>query len=601
MLLRAALLALAIGLSPFSAGAAAAADAIPDEPGAIVLPDAPILQAVAADLDGDGSREVVRLVRGEEDAALAEIWGLGATGWALVDEPVQVLPAIRDGPRVNPVYAGVPLRLLVHRVAGVERVVVASQPRFDEIDSGPACCLVLHALVLEAGEVRRVAVAQPTEPVDGILAIDLDGDRTDELLTVRSLPPLGGISFPTDARVYRWADNVFGPPTASELPIGSGDTPFLIGDSDGRPGDEAAFISTLGPPGLYRIVFGPADSLTVDEFGAIVTGARGVPMGDRRGIAVVIGDEVALYRWPAFGPPGAVEASIPVREAELIGVVGVGGDAHLLVHEPSSSTLRALVLPSLTPVRGGRLTHSLSARAFGELPIAPYVGPVPGGGPDGAEAAIFAGHFLPSPAAGIPLPLSGATVSATLFGAEPVGLVADRGWMAILHSPHGTPPVAATGGRFDSPTPRSDSWLSIAPLSTILSPEVNDGVLDSAVTGALQIGDAAALTTGRTGFVADIAAPAGSRVLGTDVDPPVLSAPATVPAGGRLSVRVVPPAVDTPNPRYRTARIVITPAGHAYIATWTWRSSPSRRRWRWQSPLRSVRQRCSSAAKPRPM
>src|SRR5688500_182153 len=42
--------------------------AVPDEPGAFVLPDAPILQTVAADLDADGRRELVRLVRGDGEA-----------------------------------------------------------------------------------------------------------------------------------------------------------------------------------------------------------------------------------------------------------------------------------------------------------------------------------------------------------------------------------------------------------------------------------------------------------------------------------------------------------------------------------------------------
>lgn len=568
MLLRAALLALAIGLSPFSVRPVDAVDAVPDEPGAIVLPDAPILQAVAADLDADGSRELVRLVRGEADAALAEVWGLGTDGWALVAEPLQVLQPARSGPRVDPVYAGVPLRMLVHRVAGIERVVVASQPRFDEIDSGPACCLVLHALVLEAGELRRVPVAQPTDPVDGIRAIDLDGDGTDELLTNLSLQPLGGISFPTEARVYRWTDDGFAPPTVSELPVGSGDTPFLLGDSDGRPGEEAAIISTLGAPGLYRIALGADDELTVDEFSVVVTGARGVPMADGRGIAVVTGDEVALHRWPAFGPPGPVEVSVTVPGAELIGVVDISRQARLLVHQRSSSTLHVLGLPNLTPPQGGTVTRSPAAGTLSGLPVAPYVGPVPGGGPDGAEAVIFAGRFLPSPGVDTPLPLMGAAVSATLVGAEPVGLVAGRDWMAILHSPHGTPSVAATGGRFESPIPRADAWLSIAPLATVLTPERDDGVIDLEVSGALPIGARDTLATGPLGFEADVTAPAGSRVLGTDLDSSVVNAPVTVPADGRLSVPVIPPVVDTPNPRYRTALIVVTPAGHGYVATW---------------------------------
>lgn len=570
MLLRAALLALAIGLSPIPARPTDAAGPIADEPGAIVLPDAPLLQAVAADLDGDGSRELVRLIRGAEDAALVEVFSLGSRGWAPVGQPVEVLPASRSGPRIDPVYSGAPLRMLVHRAGGTERVVVASQPRLNEIDTGPPCCLLLHEIVIDGGELRRSAASQPTDPVDGILAIDLDGDGTDELLTARSLPVLGGISFPTEARVYRWTDGAFGAPTQSELPIGSGDNPFIIGDSDGRPGDEAAFISTLGPPGLYRIVLGPGDSLTVDEFGASVTGARAVPTADGRGIAVIAGDEVSVHEWPAFGPPGPATATSTLDGAELLGVVEITGQARLLVQQRASSTLHVLGLPNLTPRQGGTVTGSPAAGTLSGLPIAPYVGPLPGGGPDGGEAVLYAGRFLPSPGIETPLPFMGAAVSATLAGAEPVGLVAARDWLAILHSPYAGVRISPTGGRFVPLGSHPSAWLSIAPLGAVMSPESDDGLLEPPVLGAIATGARGTLATGPAGFVADVTAPSGSRVLAANLDPgSVLGAPREVPPSGRLSVTVVPPTFDTPNPRYRTAVMVLTPAGHGYVAAWS--------------------------------
>ena len=561
MLLRAALLALAVGLSPVSSRPSDGAETIADEPGAIVLPDAPLLQAVAADMDGNGSRELVRLIRGDSDAALVEVFSLGTRGWASVGQPVEVLPASRSGPRIDPVYAAVPLRMLVHRVGEAERVVVASQPRFDEIDSGPPCCLVLHEILIEGGELRRVAVSQPTDPVDGILAIDLDGDGTDELLTSRSLPVLGGISFPTEARVYRWTDGTFGAPMVTELPIGSGDTPFIVGDSDGRPGDEAAIISTLGPPGLYRIVLGPDDSLAVDEFGASVTAARGVPTADGRGIAVVDGGQVTVHSWPAFGPPGPATATATVNGAELLGVVEMMGEARILAHEPAGSVVHMLGLGNLTSFQGDFVGPSLSAAPLAGLPISPYVGPVPGGGPNGAEAVLFGGTLLPPPSAA-------ASISGTLAGAEPVGLVAARDWLAILHSPHGVLRLSPSGGRFDSPQPRADAWLSIAPLAVVMSPENDLGLLEPGLRGAIATGPRGRIATGPLGFVAEVIAPAGSRVIATERDRSVMGLPHEVPAGGRLSVPVVPPTVTTPNPRYRTALVVLTAAGHAYAASW---------------------------------
>src|SRR5918994_1532689 len=93
-----------------------------------VLPDAPILQTVVADVDGDGRRDLVRLVRGDGDAALVEVWIERGQTWAMLGQPVVAVRASRGGPRPDPVYLATPVRLLVRHVAGVERVTVASQP-----------------------------------------------------------------------------------------------------------------------------------------------------------------------------------------------------------------------------------------------------------------------------------------------------------------------------------------------------------------------------------------------------------------------------------------------------------------------------------------
>ncbi|HEX7196096.1 MAG TPA: hypothetical protein VF364_04580, partial [Candidatus Limnocylindria bacterium] len=89
MLVSAALLALLL-VTPLPGRAPAEAVAVvPGEPGVVVLPDAAILQTVAADLDADMRREVVRLVRGADEAVLAEVWGQDADGWRMRGEPVE--------------------------------------------------------------------------------------------------------------------------------------------------------------------------------------------------------------------------------------------------------------------------------------------------------------------------------------------------------------------------------------------------------------------------------------------------------------------------------------------------------------------------------
>jgi hypothetical protein len=53
-----------------------------------------------------------------------------------------------------------------------------------------------------------------------------------------------------------------------------------------------------------------------------------------------------------------------------------------------------------------------------------------------------------------------------------------------------------------------------------------------------------------------------------DFDPSVVRTPIVVPATGRVDAPFIPPAVTTANPRYRATLLVMTPAGHARLASW---------------------------------
>ena len=108
MLLPATLLALLLAAPVSGPAQATAVAAVPDEPGVVILPDAPILQTVVADVDADGRREVVRLVVGPGEAVLAEVWGLDAGRWRLRGDPVEVVPPWRIGTRIDRVYQATP-------------------------------------------------------------------------------------------------------------------------------------------------------------------------------------------------------------------------------------------------------------------------------------------------------------------------------------------------------------------------------------------------------------------------------------------------------------------------------------------------------------
>ena len=539
--------------------------AAPDEPGAHVLPDAAILQVVAADLDGDGTRELVRLVRGDGDAVLAEVWADRGGTWELLGEPVEVVPPSRVGQRIDDVFAATPVRLLVRRVAGSERVTVASQPHFEEIDVGEPCCLLLHDLLIgpETGP-RRVEVAEPSDFSDAILVIDLDGDGTDELLSTQSLPPAGDISFPTLARVFRWSGDAFGPPTESELRIGSGDSPFLLGDSDGLPGDEAAIISTLGPPGLYRIEAGAADHLTAQPAGFTADQAVAVPVGDGRGVAATgpaIGFGVA--RWPRGGPATAPVGTSQLSGVRLLGTVEVEGQPRLAAHREESTTLHLLELPGLEPWRETLIGRSPAAALLSAGPPAPFVGVIPG--PDVASAGIAHAGRLVTPTT--TRDGSSPPAMATLAGASPIGLVGTDGDLALLHAPLGPSAPGPGGGALVVPTVVPLAWTSVVPIDLVVRPEADLGAIDPEIAGALRLDGSNDLAVGSDGFEATVVAPPGSRVIPSAGTVMARSA-SVVPASGSLNVRLSASAADGSTDRRRIRLVVMTPAGHAYVASW---------------------------------
>src|SRR3990170_4078551 len=100
-LVLAALVASGPALTP---PAPTAVGVVPDEPDAFMLPEAPTYQAVAADLDGDGPREVARLVRGERGSILAEAWTEVDDGWVLAGSAVEIAPRRTTGAQADVTY-----------------------------------------------------------------------------------------------------------------------------------------------------------------------------------------------------------------------------------------------------------------------------------------------------------------------------------------------------------------------------------------------------------------------------------------------------------------------------------------------------------------
>jgi hypothetical protein len=569
-------LSLAVGTASWLGPATLAAPAVPDEPGALMLPERQTYQAVVADLDGRRSRDLVRLVHGVLGSIQVEVWRHGASGWARVGGDLEVIPELANGSQANLIYAGTPARLIVRVAEGREHVTIVRQPRFADRGDGPPCCLHIHDIVIVDDEPRLRQVGSATTGVDAVLALDLDGDGTDELLATRSLPPLGRTAYPMEAYVYRWDGDRFGEPTLTTLPVGSGNVPFVLGDTDGLPGVEAGIITTAAQGVLYRLVLGPEDTLRAESSGVVVQAATAVPIGDERGVAL-IGPltGLAVHPWPPGSRLGESAGRRDLTRGRFVELIELQSGPALLVEQSDPVAVHVLSLPSLAAAPGITLTRSPGAASLDRGPLDAYRGPLPRGGLDGGPAAIYAGHLLPAAGAGGPAPFPALEVAGTVAfgGAEPIGLAGPgRGWLALLHGGRSPAPLDPLGGRLDAPALRAASGIALVPLALAQQEERDFGQLALETRNALELDPRGTLAVGRAGFVAVVRAPPGSRVYVSDTDPSVIAGTRLVPAAGELEIPLPPPAGATPNPGYRASLTVVSPAGASYAASWTVRT-----------------------------
>jgi hypothetical protein len=468
-----------------------------------------------------------------------------------------------EGGQAERAFIGRPVRLLVRRVDGADRVTLVRQPDFTAPEDDIGCCLLVDDLRLAADRLRLVPVVAPGRIADAVHAIDFDGDGTDELLVTRSLPRLGNVSYPTEARVLRWRGDAFGDPTVTKLPVGSGDTPFILGDSDGEPGEEAAIVSVTGRPDLYRLRLDADDMLEAEAAGLVVADARAVPLQDGRGIAVtgsVVG--LSVMRWPPHEAPGRPIASHALDDGRIIGVIESADRPGIVVREASQAAGRLFALPELTSPIGGRSLRSAAAIAHARGPVRPYVGVLPGGGPDGSSAVIVEGELVGA---------GGSVAMATLAGAEPIGLVgAAGGWLAIRHAPTSAAPLDPRGGRLDQPSFPPASRVALVPLELALQPEA-DGGRYAAPTSATTPLPGGEMAVSEDGFVATVHAPPGSLLYLSGPAPDDPGPARVVEAGGTRQVTVTPRVDGDSTGPIHVSMTIVTPAGHGYVSAWSYR------------------------------
>jgi hypothetical protein len=228
-----------------------------------------------------------------------------------------------------------------------------------------------------------------------------------------------------------------------------------------------------------------------------------------------------------------------------------------------------LALPGLTPPPGSAVIRSPAAAALATAPIHPYVGPVPGGGLDGEPAVVYAGRLLPSDdLPGAPFATFGAALMGSLAGAEPIGLVGhERGWLAILHNPLSLERLDPSGGFVGTRIVQPAEAVSLAPVATARTPEVDAGSVQPAVVTA-EVLPSGELGVGPGGFVATVEAPIGSRIYVTDPNGRAVGATVEIDGNGRESAILGVPEGAGSGDRFRASLSVVTPAGHGYVARW---------------------------------
>ncbi len=577
---------------------------LPAEPEAVVVPF--VTDAIAFDLDGDGTRELVVVTASDTDPGLAAVQAWYVDGLALgasAAAPGNVVP-LRRSASGEELLSGVgrariddegmiavelddPAKLFRAHRDGREILLVATIGTNAQLD-GP-CCLTIWQAVDNDRTLELRLVAATHRYADQLIAADMDADGTDELLVIEG--PINSATEVLDLNLLLWSGIRF-EPTAFTIPDVSACCATLLdaGDSDGTPGDEVLLAGPLvgpgrsQPTGLHRVSLRRAGVPFVEraDMGEVVA-AQALSLETGPAVLTADGSILFLWSWPRGGQ--AEQLAARTGSGVPSAVFGTGAETRIVASAAFQGPGSVLVLPGdLSGGAGPSLAFGRDTRAGAFVAtqndfsgsLTTFFGAIPGGLPGDSDVYVFGGRLV-RPVSD-PDVLAEAASIALLPGLEPVGTVGPGGaWVALLSESEFTgldvdPPAVALQ------TPRSPSTLRLVATSSIVEPEANGGHLAPTFLGVATDPDLPpGLIVGSEAAYAEISGPPGTTVWwSTRRD----SGELTIGADGVGRIQLLQAAgPNAPDGSGATASIwLVTPAGHAYYGTWrirVYRQAPS--------------------------
>ena len=533
--------------------------------------------ALTIDLDGDGEREIVRLVQEENDLDHSvDAWRHDGARWTKIgSESMPRITEDRDGPAIGGIDA---VALLPWRVAGRERVLVLSAGMVPNDPNGATCCLAISELesTLNGGIDLR-----PLEAVgNGAQTIqvgDVDGDGAEDLLLHEGR--FGEVEDEQTATVtvLRWTGSAFEPVfemTDRQLLYG-----FSVGNTDGVVGVDLLF--SPGTDGRIRRLAWADGEMHLDE-GHIDAGEP--PEGWIVGVAddaivLSMAEELRVMRWPRGQAPTTVDR-LATLEYPSSWLIGDGPDAIVAVQsnfmfesgQPPTVTVHDLALRPL-----GEVAVSPEAGAMWEIAnrqmsrssniqrnIYPYIGPIPRGFGDDRAAYVSHGMLIrPGGPGGYD-----ARPIAWLIGVQPIGVAGPGDAWAVLGDGFGV--QSGVAYLYGGQVPEGWGRLAVTPVELLLQPDDEIPAASWELLGAVETarnGAEATLLADGDGFRIAITAPAGSAVITVN--------------GFLVDEAIVgdePAQIDVPQPQNRKEDVdqeldvmilVITPGGRGMAQHWT--------------------------------